>query len=142
MRNIIILLLAVLGIAALGLVGGACLAAIPDLSPDALRTAATHIFSGKVLRIYSAVEQTSPEWETTYLLAEIEVAKSEKGDADGKLAYVRFQSRRYTGPGQEPPGDYGLRGVPEAGDVVRVFVTQAEDGGYDVIAPNGFERVR
>jgi hypothetical protein len=141
MRNVIFLLLTVLGIVALGVIGGACLAAIPDLSPDALRTAATHVFSGEVLRIYSAVEQTSPEWETTYLLAEIEVAKSEKGEHEGKLAYVRFQTRRYTGPGQEPPGDYGHRGAPEVGDVVRVFVNQAEDGGFDVLAPNGFVTV-
>ncbi|HMP06953.1 MAG TPA: hypothetical protein PJ982_11420 [Lacipirellulaceae bacterium] len=133
------LLLVIAAAIVFGGAGGAlvCLAAIPDQSVDALRAAATHVMHGRVLRIYSAVEQTSAEWETTFHLVELAVARQEKGTPVGRLAYVRFQTRRYTGPDVAPPGHYGLHNIPRAGADVTAYVTLAEDGGFDVVEPNG-----
>jgi hypothetical protein len=138
MRSFIAVILTLIAIAILGPLGCMCLAAIPDLTGDALRAAATHIIAGGVQRIYTSVEWTTADWETAYCVAEIRVDKVEKGRGLGRIAYVRFWTRRYVGAGLAPPGDYGHRGIPKSGDTLRVFVAEAEDGGFDVLAPNGF----
>jgi hypothetical protein len=114
-----------------------CLAAIPDLSTENLRAAASHIFRGQVLRIYQSVEQTSPDMETTYFLAEIQVDRQEKGPPVGQVVYLRFHTRRYTGPDLAPPGHYGLRNIPRRGDTIRAYAILVESGGYEVVEPNG-----
>jgi hypothetical protein len=113
-------------------------AEVPDMRPDKLHAAASHIFNGKLARIYSTIVQ-SADWETTYSVAELRLARVEKGVYAGQLAYVRFWRKRFKGKGEAPDGAYGHRQVPGVGSTVRVFVTTGEDGGYDVISPNGFE---
>ncbi len=118
------------------LAAAAARAEVPDMRPDRLHAATSHIFNGKLARIYSTVVR-SVDWETTYSVAEIQLARVEKGVYAGQLAYVRFCASE--GKGEAPDGAYGHRQIPGVGSVVRVFVTTGEDGGYDVINPNGFE---
>ena len=113
-------------------------AEIPNRPPEKLQELATHIFTGKVVRIYSTVERSSPKAEMTFRVAEIEVASVEKGEHEGRLAYVRFWKRRHLGSDPPPPAHYGHRGVPKVGAQTRVYVMTEEDGGYDVLSPNGF----
>jgi hypothetical protein len=40
-----------------------------------------------------------------------------------------------------PPAHYGHRGVPKVGAQTRVYVMTEEDGGYDVLSPNGFAAI-
>jgi hypothetical protein len=120
--------------------GGSALAVVPDLSPSELERAASHIFNGKLARIYTAVVRDA-QWETIYSVAEVQVARVEKGRFAGRLAYVRFWRRRFKGKGPAPAGHYGHRQVPSVGSVVRVFVSEGEDGGYDVVSPNGFSLI-
>ena len=114
-------------------------AEIPNRTPAQLEELASHIFSGKVVKIYSTVDRSSPNWEFTYSVAEIQVADIEKGEHEGRLAYVRFWHKRFMGDGPPEPSHYGHRGVPKVGSHARVYVmTDEEDGGYDVLSPNGF----
>jgi hypothetical protein len=117
--------------------GGAC-AEVPDRSLAGLEEVATHVFSGKVKRVYSSVEKESADWEVTYSVAEIQVKRVEKGEYKLPLAYLRFWHKRHIGKGQSPVGAFGHRGIPKAGTTTRVFVVMAEDGGFDVVPPNGF----
>jgi hypothetical protein len=119
-------------------IGGVACAEIPNMSSEKMQEIATHIFTGKVVKIYSTVERTSPQWEFTYSVAELDLTDVEKGEHDGRLAYVRFWRRRYLGDGPPEPGHYGHRGVPKVGSQTRVYVMTEEDGGYDVLSPNGF----
>jgi hypothetical protein len=120
----------------IALIGGAAYAEVPGMEPAKLEAFATHIFSGKLSRIYTSVEK-SAEWETTHSVAEVQISKVEKGEHSGKLAYVRFWHRRFIGKGEAPDGAYGHRDIPAVSSVVRVFVRQGEDGGYDLALPNG-----
>ena len=114
-------------------------AEIPNLSPAELQKTATQIVSGKVHRIYSNVERTAPNMDTIHNVAELHIRRVEKGSLDAPLLYIRFWRKRYVGDGLAPAGHYGHRGVPKRGDSVRVFLKKADDGGYDVLSPNGFE---
>jgi hypothetical protein len=107
------------------------------MRPEQLKIAASHIFNGKLARIYTTPTQ-SAEWETIRSVAEVQLTRVEKGTFAGRLVYVRFWRKRFTGKGPPPPGAYGHRQVPALGSSVRVFVTEGDDGGYDVLPPNGF----
>lgn len=139
MKSFLYSLLAVVGMIVMGLAGGVCIAAIPELGPDALVRAATHIFRGQVVRVYSSVEKMSDQWETTFYVAEVRLTGQDKGESLGPLAYVRFQGRRYIGPGMGPPGDYGIQNPPKPGAKVQVFARLAQDGGLDILRPNGLQ---
>src|SRR3954470_5540703 len=115
-------------------------AEVADMGLEKLTAMATHIFAGKLIKIYSVVETTA-EWETTYSVAEVQVAAVEKGTCVAKLVYLRFWRRKYRGKGQGPDGSYGHRDIPEVGSQVRVYVREMEDGGYDVILPNGISQI-
>ncbi|HEY3393451.1 MAG TPA: hypothetical protein VGK58_12140 [Lacipirellulaceae bacterium] len=141
MHHLIRNLLSIASVSVAGLAGVAY-AEIPNKTPDQLEELASHIFSGKVVKIYSAVERASPKWEFTYSVAEIQVADVEKGEHEGRLAYVRFWQKRFTGDGPPEPSHYGHRRVPEIGAKTRVYVMTEEDGGYDVLSPNGFAAVQ
>ncbi len=110
---------------------------IPPLREDQLRETATHVFRGTISRIYSTRERTSADFETTWNVAEIRVDQCEKGDAERRIAYVRFWRKHYVGSSLAPPGHYGHQGIPKIGANVRAYVKQGEDGGYDVLSPNG-----
>jgi hypothetical protein len=137
MRYLMRYALSLLSASAAGLGGGVC-AEIPDLSTARMQDVASHVFQGKVARIYSMVDRSTPQWETTHSVAELLVSRVEKGKHDGRLAYVRFWHKRFVGEGSAPPGSYGHRGIPKVGGSTRVFVVEAEDGGFDVLPPNGF----
>jgi hypothetical protein len=111
---------------------------IPLLKPDQLREEASHIFTGKLKRIYATTERTGPDFERQLFVGELRVSSVEKGAHRAPLAYVRFWRQRYVGKGNPPPGHYGHRNVPQAGADATVYVRQAEDGGFDVLSPNGF----
>lgn len=138
MHRLVRNLLSIASVSVAGL-AAAAYAEIPNKSPDQLEELASHIFSGKVLKIYSTVDRSSPKLEFTYSVAEIQVADIEKGEHEGRLAYVRFWHKRFMGDGPPEPSHYGHRGVPKVGSHTRVYVmTEEEDGGYDVLSPNGF----
>ncbi len=124
---------------------------IPNKSPEMLEKGATHIAVGEVVRIYK-VEEKESKWKYTRCVAELRVEVIEKGEgfAAGELLYVRWFSRRYRG-GTPPPSSNGYHGkVPSSGDRVRVYLARNAhdgfnpdnlDGGYNVLIPNGFEKL-
>ncbi len=122
----------------LACIGSTVDAEIPNKTPEKLQESASHIFTGKVLKIYSTVERSSTKSEMFHKVAEIAVEGVEKGEHEGRLAYLRFWSRRQLGNDPPQPGHYGHRGVPKVGTHARVYVMTEEDGGYNVLSPNGF----
>src|SRR3954464_14987145 len=115
-------------------------AEVADMGLEKLAAMATDIFAGKLIKIYLVVETTA-EWVTTYSVAEVQVAAVEKGTCVAKLVYLRFWRRKYRGKGSAPDGSYGHRNIPEVGAQVRAYVREMDDGGYDVILPNGIQQV-
>ena len=113
-------------------------AAIPDQKSEDLQALATHVCKGRITKIYSTVDRSTPSWEYTYKLAEIQVERMEKGRHDGRLIYVRFWHRRPLDNAAATPGFNGHRDTPRHGASVLVYMREAKDGGYDVIPPNGF----
>jgi len=124
---------------------------IPHKTPERLAKAATHIAVGEVVRIYS-VEEKETNWRYTRYVAELRVEAVEKGEefSAGELLYVRWFSRRYRG-GTPPTSSNGYYGVtPSSGDRVRAYLARNAhdgfnpdnmDGGYNVLIPNGFEKL-
>lgn len=122
-----------------------------DMSPEELRQTATDVIVGKVVRVY---ERTAAEgaWNYTRFIAEIRVNAVEKGEAiepDG-LVYVRYWKRRWFGGGRGPTSTSGHRGLPREGATLRVYLAQNaydgfsrenQDGGFNVIGANGFEKI-
>lgn len=136
MRLVLRCMLSLVG-ASFAMSGGGAMADIPEMSLARMEEVSSHIFTGKVVRIYSTVDRSNSAKENTYSVAEISLTRVEKGKHAGTLAYVRFFTQRPAGS-QAPPGGSGHRGIPKEGETTRVFVTVAEDGGYDVLPPNGF----
>jgi hypothetical protein len=122
----------------LALSRGLALAEVSDLPADQLDAMATKVIDGKLARIYTTLEKES-DWEFTRSVAEIQVSKIEKGKFEGKLAYVRFWHKRFIGKGKSPLGAFGQREVPAIGSEVRAYVRAGDDGGLDVISPNGLK---
>jgi hypothetical protein len=123
----------------------------PDLDPAALRELATHVATGEVRAIYTRTRREG-SWEVTRHAAELAITATEKGEglASGELVYVRYWTRRWRGWGSPPPSTNGHRGIPAEGDLVRVYLARKaydgftednQDGGYNVIGANGFERL-
>lgn len=155
------------GLAALTLVSLAFSIAplpIPEKAPmskEGLQKVATHVVIGEVLRVYS-VDEKEPGYSYKRSIAEIVVETVEKApgggaralDAslEGELVYARWFVRRdrRTLPRPGGSGHYGW--TPSRGDRVRVYLARnaydgfltAEnnaDGGYNVVVPNGFEKL-
>ncbi|MGB0596531.1 MAG: hypothetical protein ACPGLY_07580 [Rubripirellula sp.] len=122
-----------------------------DMSPKELRQTATDVVVGKVVRVYERTEAEG-DWNYTRFIAEIRVNAVEKGEAvepDG-LVYVRYWKRRWVGGGRGPTSTSGHRGLPREGATLRVYLAQNaydgftrtnEDGGFNVIGANGFEKI-
>jgi hypothetical protein len=117
---------------------GFALAEVPNLKVDQLDSMAAKVIDGKLARIYTTLEKEG-DWEFTRSVAEIQVSKVEKGKFEGKLAYVRFWHKRFIGKGKSPLGAFGQREIPAVGSEVRAYVRDGEDGGLDVISPNGLK---
>lgn len=122
-----------------------------DMSPDQLRAAATHVVVGTVQAIY-ARERREGDWRVTERVAELQVEAVEKGEGlpAGRVAYVRYWTRRWSGWGAPPPSTAGHRGLPAEGERLRAYLARDAyngfgagrmDGGLDVLGANGFERL-
>jgi hypothetical protein len=123
-----------------------------DMSPEELRSTATHVVSAKVQAVYTRQEQAG-DYRYTHYLAEVRIENSEKGDdlKKGELAYVRYWRKGYTGKGLPPPDTSGHRGLPEVGQTLRIYLSKNaydgftfgnKDGGFNVIGANGFEAIQ
>lgn len=121
---------------------------VPNRLKEQLEELATHVVTADVVAIYERkVEARS--WATTHRVAEVRVKTVEKGelpDEDG-LLYVRYWDREWVGKRPAPPSTNGHRGLPSEGDSVRLYLSQNaydgfgttnEDGGFNVLGPNGF----
>jgi hypothetical protein len=147
MRNAIVLTV----LASAMLPFAAAKAAIPSWSAEKLRKHATHIVVGKVTEVYTSV-RTTAHWRTTKYCAEVRIEKIEKGeglDAAG-LVYVRYWDREWIGRGEMPAGHNGHGNQAKVGDRMRIYLARNannlagvhnKDGGYDVLGPNGFEKL-
>jgi hypothetical protein len=123
-------------------------AEVPSRTPEALRLAATHIVTGQVMRIYDRSYSHGNGAEIRYV-AEVRVKSVDAGHGinSGSLIYVRYFTQEH------PAGTTaasGHRGLPQEGDTVRIFLAQNakdlsgevnEDGGLNVLFPNGFEQL-
>lgn len=128
-----------------------------NLTPAELREVATHVVVGEVRAIYARTVRDG-SWEVTYHLAEVAPSSVEKGQVVGRdgedetgLVYVRYWTRRWTGFFSAPPSTNGHRGVPAAGDTLRIYLArnaydgfykENDDSGFNVIGANGFERLK
>ena len=65
------------------------------LSPEELRSTATHVVVGQVTAIYTRNETTA-EWKYTHYIAEVRVTETEKGEGlkKGDLVYARYWQRQ------------------------------------------------
>jgi len=116
-------------------------AEIPDMDPARMREIASHVFVGKVAKVYSSSDGPTAEGNEIRSIAEIRVTKVEKGKHEAPLVYVRFANRGRAGNAPVPSGSSGQRGVPKVGATSRVFVITGDDGGFDVLPPNGFASI-
>jgi hypothetical protein len=123
-----------------GLPVAAARSEIVDKGPDDLRASASHIVVGTTRAVYSFHVQDD-EWDTSYAVAEIAVGKVEKGQGlrPGGLVYARSWHRRWISKKPPRPNTNGHRGMPGRGNTVRVYLKRTQDGGYDVLFPNGAE---
>ena len=115
-----------------------------DLTPAQLLETATHVMTGKVKAIFSRVE-VNEDYEYRHYVAEVAVEGIEKGKGLKKtqLVYVRYLMMGYVGDGFPPPGSSGHRGLPAVGETRRIYLKlNGDDGGYDVVFPNGFETIQ
>ena len=128
-----------------------------NLSPEKLRELSTHVVVGEVRAVYTRTAQEG-SWEVTHHLAEVAPSSVEKGELPSAgeeegngLVYVRYWTRRWTGLFSAPPSTNGHRGLPSTGETLRIYLarnaydgfqTDNEDGGFNVIGANGFERLK
>ena len=133
---------ALLAVAVLFSVSSSGFSDIPPEPPEVLTERASHILEGKVGRIYSTAEDRG-DWRYQHKVAAIGIEHVKKGTgvSTGDRLYVRFWNKQWIGKGPLPPGFSGHRGIPRLGEKVRVYLTNGQDGGFDVLAPNGFQKV-
>ena len=132
-------------------------AEVPVLRKQELEERATHIVTGRLTTIYRSVKR-SAEYESTRGVAEVTVDRVEKGASEkgagekgasekgagvkaGQAVFVRFWNERWIGKGSPPPGSSGHH-VPAEGTRVRAYVTQGEDGSFEMLLPNGMEELK
>lgn len=122
----------------------------PPSSPAQLLEESTNVVTGTIKAVYQRTEKVD-DWEYTRFVAEIRVRKSEKGDgvADDSLIYVRYWQKQWKGKGDPPPDTAGHFPIPRKDDSVRVYIArnsydgftfENNDGGFNVIGTNGFEK--
>ncbi len=120
------------------------------MSPKAMLKISTHVVIGKVRRIYTT-QETEGNWKVTRYAAEVRVEKVEKGEGTHKTMFVRYWTRRWGGRTPMPPSTTGHTGLPKLNETLRVYLAKDSyngfgkgdnDGGFDVIGSNGFERLK
>jgi hypothetical protein len=122
-----------------------------DTPPKGLFAGATHVIQGKVTAVYDR-QETVGSWRYTRYCAEVLITKVEKGKglAAKGLVYARYWKRRWVGPGDMPPSTNGHRGLPKAGETLRIYLAknaydgfsnENTDGGFNVLGANGFEKL-
>lgn len=146
--------IAALLLLAAGAAGASALAVLPrekaDLSPEQLLATATHVVVGRVEQVWTRAEERG-SWDVTHYVAELRAESVEKGEgiAPGSLVYARYWTKRWDALFSAPPPDTnGHRGLPAAGDRVRVYLAKdaydgfgtTKDGGFTVIGANGFAK--
>jgi len=135
---------------AMGFMGSTLKTEKVDMSPEQLRKTATHVITGKVLTI-SERSETADDWKYTRYVAEIQISTIEKGQGlkTGDLVYARYWRRAWQGKRPPPPSTAGHRGLPNVGEMIRVYLARnaydgfgdTNDGGFNVIGANGFEKI-
>jgi hypothetical protein len=114
---------------------------------EELRGDATDIVSGEVRFVYAGEQRVSGGTDTRFCI-ELAVTRVEKGRATsapstqptGQMIYARCWK-----PAKRPDGWAGHQGqnlIPKPGQRVRLYVTRDDDGGFDVLEPNGAETVK
>ena len=121
------------------------------LTPGQLGTTSTHVIRGKVTAVDERTESTG-DWKDTKDVAEVRVEDCEKGDGveKGDLADARDWQKEWVGKGQAPPSASRHEGLPSDGETLRVYMArdatdgfgENKDGGFSVIGPNGFEKLK
>lgn len=125
-------------------------AEVPNRPPEWLRERATHVVVGDVIAIYQRQVREGP-WKVTRYVAEIRVKNVEKGEglAADAIVYARYFHRSYAGPGRVAD-TAGHRQLAKEGEQLRIYLAckssdgfdrENADGGYNVMFPNGFERL-
>jgi hypothetical protein len=140
MRKLIFYAAAISAIAA-ALMGLVALAALPPLPPERLQEMSSLIVTGKATRVYTFVDDSSPDELYTYGVVELKVEKVEKGKYDSPLVYARYLQRGFRGRKAGWTGDGGHRGIPEVGEMTRAYLRMNKDGGYTALNPNGFNKL-
>lgn len=123
----------------------------PPSSTEQLLKESTNVVTGTVKAVYKRTEKKD-SWEYTHYVAEIRVKEAEKGNgiAADSLIYARYWQKQWKGKGSPPPDTSGHYPIPNSNDNVRVylarnsydgFTDQNEDGGFNVIGTNGFEKL-
>lgn len=123
-----------------------------DMPPEGLRKRATHVVVGEVNAVYTR-EYRDGKWRYTRYVAEVSVDEVEKGEglAEGALVYARYWRRRWLARSTPPMTTAGHRGLPKEGETLRIYLARNaydgftkdnNDGGFNVIGANGFERLK
>ena len=120
-------------------------------STKQLQGIATHIVVGKVQAIYTRTERKG-NYEYVRKVAEVKIAKVEKGEGPAGLVYVRYFDRHWKGRGLVPPGGGSYWPQPEKGGVYKFYLArnaydgwskdENQDGGYNVVYVNGVQPIK
>ena len=121
------------------------------MSAEALASTATHIVIGRVQKVYSYQEKKDG-YRYTHSIAELKLEQQTKGEKINASTplYLRWFVRQDTRARVGGSGHYGW--TPKPGDRVKAYVARNaydgwnvaeknQDGGYNLIVPNGFEKL-
>ena len=104
-------------------ISGTVHAEVPLMSKEELKERATHVVVGVVQRIFSTTTERE-NWRDTTFVAEIAVAKVEKGDRiqPSDVVYARYWNKACIGKGDPDPHASGHTG-PAKGATVRAYLS-------------------
>ncbi len=128
-------------VAAVALIHVTVQAEVPQFSPEELASESSHIVTGTVSAVYSMTEK-SKKWEDIRSVAEIQVARVEKGEGirQGDVVYAHYWNKKWIGEGDAEPHSGGHGGVSK-GDRIRAHLKR-KGGAFHVLLPNGFIAVK